>query len=171
MNYKQAAHIVLNITIISKFIGFLFFTYGKRVEKQIVQDQSEYIAKTIANDIKIFIPNELKIKLKEQLKVPDMSKEDAAVEKSNSELQKKAMIVLGVLFLIGIFTTIVICIIGDLNFRVLLESIVILFFVALTEILFLNLVARNYKIADPNFVKRQLLESIKEQVSKPDFGV
>jgi hypothetical protein len=65
----------------------------------------------------------------------------------------------------------VICIIGDLNFRVLLESIVILFFVALTEILFLNLVARNYKIADPNFVKRQLLESIKEQVSKPDFGV
>ena len=171
MNYKQAAHIVLNITIISTFIGVLFFTYGKTVEKQIVQDQSEYIAKTIANDIKIFIPNELKIKLKEQLKVPDMSKEDAAVEKSNSELQKKAMIVLGVLFLIGITTTLVICIIGDLNFRVLLESIVILFFVALTEILFLNLVARNYKIADPNFVKRQLLESIKEQVSKPDFGV
>ena len=131
MNYKQAAHIVLNITIISTFIGVLFFTYGKRVEKQIVQDQSEYIAKTIANDIKIFIPNELKIKLKEQLKVPDMSKEDAAVEKSNSELQKKAMIVLGVLFLIGITTTLVICIIGDLNFRVLLESIVILFFVSL----------------------------------------
>lgn len=171
MSYKKAAHIVLNVTIISTFIGVLFFTYGKKVEKQIVQDQSKYIAKTIANDVKLFIPLELKIKLKEQLKVPDMSKEDAAVEKSNSELQKKAMIVLGVLFFIGITTTIIICIIGKLNLRVLLESVVILIFVALTEILFLNLVARNYKIADPNFVKKEFLEAIKEQVSKTDFGV
>ena len=164
INYNQSAQIILNITLISTMIGVLFFTYGKDVEKKIVQEQSEYIAETIANDIKIFLPLELRKSIVDNMKVPDMSEADADVEEVNNVLLKQANMVLGILFAVGIAITLGISWAGKVNiYHVIIESIVILVVVVMTEILFLNIIARNYKIADPNFVKSELMKSVKDE--------
>ena len=77
INYKQIAQIILNIAFVSSIIGVLYFTYGKNVEKLIVQDQSEYIAQTMGSDIKMFFPADIRQSIVSNLTVPDMSKADA----------------------------------------------------------------------------------------------
>ena len=164
MNYKQIVQIILNITLVSTIIGVLFFTYGKTIEKKIVEEQSAYIAKTIATDIKIFLPLELRQNIAAQLQVPDMREADARVEVANAALQDQAVVVLGILFIVGIIVTLIICKIGNVNkTHVAIEAAVILVFVVATEVLFLNIIARNYKSADPNFVKCELLRSVKHE--------
>ena len=164
-NYKTLAQIILNITFISTIIGVLFFTYGKDVEKLIVKQQSEYIAESMANDSKIFFPKNIRQSIANSITVPDMNKADSDAEKTNDSLKKKAMIVLGILCFIGIIITCIVCWYGKVNKKhVFIEATIILCFAVATEVLFLNVIARNYKSADPNFVKLQILKSIKNNI-------
>ena len=49
------------------------------------------------------------------------------------------------------------------------EALIVVFFVALTELLFLQIVAKNYISADPNKVKAVIASAIKEWLQKnPD---
>ena len=160
MEYKQICQIILNVTIMSTFIGIFFFTYAASVEQDIVKEQSEYIAETMANKIKFLLPQDVKDELS-QLEAPDMTKADADVKKSNTELRNKAMIVLGVVFVIGIIATLIVAKIGNVGFHIVKESIIILLFVAVTEFTFLNIVTKQYKVADPNFVTGEVLKSIR----------
>lgn len=160
MEYKQICQIILNVTIMSTFIGIFFFTYAASVEQDIVKEQSEYIAETMANKIKFLLPQDVKNELS-QLEAPDMTKADADVKKSNTELRNKAMIVLGVVFVTGIIATLIVAKIGNVGFHIVKESIIILLFVAITEFTFLNIVTKQYKVADPNFVTGEVLKSIR----------
>lgn len=162
INYKQIAQIILNITFVSTIIGVLFFTYGKGVEQAIVKDQSEYISKSMATDLKVFFPDKTRQSIASQLTVPDMSAADADVETSNSQLELTAKKVLGCVFVVGVIITLIICWFGKVNkTHVFVEAGVILVFVIATEVAFLNLIGRNYKSADPNHVKCEILRSIK----------
>jgi hypothetical protein len=164
INYKQIAQIILNIAFVSSIIGVLYFTYGKNVEKLIVQDQSEYIAQTMGSDIKMFFPADIRQSIVSNLTVPDMSKADAEAEETNAALEKKAAEVLGLLCIIGISLALIICWYGNVSKKHLfIEAGVILCFVVATEVSFLNIVGRNYKSADPNFVKCEILKSIKTE--------
>lgn len=166
MEYKQICQIILNVTIISSFIGIFFFTYASTVEKQILEDQSKYIAETMADNVKNFIPGDVKQDIVKTLNKPDLSQQDKDAEDSNKKLRKKALIVLGTLFIVGIIATFVVSKIGNIGFHIVKEAIVILFFVALTEFLFLNIITRNYKVADPNFVTSEMLKSVRKVYSE-----
>jgi hypothetical protein len=162
MDYEQFAQIVLNVTIVCTFIGVFFFTYAAKIEKDIVKDQSEYIASSMATDIRVFLPPSVKEDITKNLTVPDMTDEDDSVKKSNTKLMKKAMLVLGILFIVGITFTFILTKIGKLDMKILINAIIILLFVAITEFVFLNVITRNYNVADPNFVKYSLLKSVKK---------
>ena len=136
MDYKQLCQIILNVTIISSFIGIFFFTYAATVEKEIIEDQSKTIAVSMANKVKYFIPGDVKQKIINDLQKPDLSNEDKDVEKSNKDLRNKAFFVLGILFIVGILATIIVSKIGNVGFHIVKEAIIILLFVALTEFLF-----------------------------------
>lgn len=162
--YKKIAHITFNTTLISTIIAVLFFTYGKTVEKAIVEDQSEYIAETIADDAKIFFPTETRKIISDSLVAPDMQEEDEEVKERDEDLKNQSLKVFIPLCIIGIFITLLICWYGKVNTKhVFFEGIAILLFALFTEILFLNIIVRNYKTADPNFVKMQILKSIKTE--------
>jgi len=166
MEYRQICQIILNVTIISSFIGIFFFTYAATVEKEILEDQSKYIAETMADNVKIFLPENVKQEIANDLQEPDLSKEDKDAEESNKELRNKALVVLGILFIVGILATFVVSKIGNIGFHVVKEAIIILLFVALTEFLFLNIITRNYKVADPNFVTSEMLKSVRKVYSE-----
>ena len=69
-------NVTMNIGLISVFIVIFFFTYGSIVEQEIIKKQSEIITIDLISIIKPFLSSEDCIKLKDNLTVPDMSKED-----------------------------------------------------------------------------------------------
>jgi len=164
MNSKQISQIILNVTLVSCFIGVLFFTYGSKVEQEIIQEQTENITKSITGDLQ-FLPDSLKQQIKEQLSVPNMESDDLNAKESNSKLLKKSALVLGILFLVGMLLTIIIYITNKIDENIFTESLVILLAVGLTEVLFLNIISRPYKIADPNFVKYSMLSNLQTLVN------
>jgi hypothetical protein len=166
LNYKKIAQVTLNVTLISSLIAILFFTYGKNLEKSIVENQSEYIAESIATDIKIFFPEETRKIILDSLVVPDMQQADKDVEDRDDALKNKAILIFVPLCVVGIFTTFLICQYGKVEKKhIFAEGIIILLFVFCAEILFLNIIIRNYKTADPNFVKMQILKAVKTEFS------
>lgn len=165
MEYKDICQIILNISFISVFIGVFFFTYASKVEQDILKDQTNYIAKHIADDFKLFVSNETKQGIKANIKSVNMDEEDKEVKEANSKLAKKALILLGVFFLMGLITAFTIIKWKNIKTNIFLQAMVILLFVAITEFAFLNLVARNYRIADVNYVKKQFLIAVKESIA------
>lgn len=164
INYKKISQIILNVTLISTIIGVLFFTYGKDVEKLIVKDQSDYIAASLANDAKIFFPESVRQSIADSMTIPDMRDADEKAMEKNEDLKKEAAKVLGILCVVGILLTIGISWYGKVNKKHLfIEGTIILAFAVATEILFLNVIARNYKSADPNVVKVKILQAIKKE--------
>jgi hypothetical protein len=163
MKNKDIAQITLNITFISSIIAVLFFTYGKDVEKMIVQDQAKNIADELAEDVKIFFPKISRETIAASIKVPEEKTDENMILK-NATLVSQSIKIFGTICGVGFLITLLICFFGNVNiFEVILESLVILAFAVCTEILFLNVIARNYKSADANFVKLQILKSIKSE--------
>jgi hypothetical protein len=162
MNTHQLSQIILNITIFSVFIGFFFFTYAASVEKDIVKDQSAYIATDIATDLRVFLPSSVRMSIVDNLKVPDMTEKDATVKEANNKLMKQAMIALSILLSVGILSTLTVAYIGGVGIHIAKDSLIILTFVAVTEIVFLNLITRQYRVSDPNYVKKEMLLSLKK---------
>ena len=70
MDYKLLTQIILNVTLISVFIGVFFFTYGKYVEKKIINEQTAYIAESLAKDIGFYLPKETKEQVKSNIITP-----------------------------------------------------------------------------------------------------
>ena len=164
MKNKDIAQITLNITFISTIIAVLFFTYGKDVEKIIVQEQAKQIAYELTEDVKIFFPKTTREYIANSIQIPEEKTDDNIMLK-NADLVSKSIKIFGTICGVGILITLLICFFGNVNiFEVILESLVILAFAVFTEILFLNVIARNYKSADTNFVKLQILKSIKSEL-------
>lgn len=162
--YKLFSQILLTVTILATFVGVLFFTYGKNVEKEIIIKESTFIAESLANDIKIFLTKDAKEVFAVSLVAPDMTEADANVEAENKKITSKAFSALTVVFFVGLVLTYIFAFFGQIPLMfVVIEGMVILVFVAVTEIFFLNMIAKNYMLSDPNFVKKTVFETLKTE--------
>jgi hypothetical protein len=166
MDYKLLTQIVLNVTLISVFIGVFFFTYGKQVEKKIITEQTGYIATSLAEDLGFYLNESTKNQIKSSIVTPveGLEEEDKKVQDSNNVLQNKAILALGILFLIGFSIVIFLREKKLTGEPVIYEGFIILLFVGFTEFIFFNLIARKYRVADPNFVKETFLKTIKDNI-------
>jgi F0F1-type ATP synthase assembly protein I len=161
---ESIVNIILSVTFISVFIGIFFFTYAKNIEEEVIQTQSGYIATSIANDVKMFIPSQFARKLADNIQEPDMSKEDEEVENKNTELKNKAYKILSIFVVIGILSSYIISRYIKINFwHAIKINLIILFFAGITEFLFLNLIGKNFISADPNFVRYKVLQVVKDK--------
>jgi len=82
MNPYQISNIILNVTFIVTIIGIFFFTYGKKIEENVVKNQSELVASYLAKDISTFIDKDTALKITSSLPIPDMTKQDQEVEET-----------------------------------------------------------------------------------------
>ncbi len=160
------ANIILHVAFISSFLGIFFFTYGSRVEKDVVKDQIDFIVKNFTDDITNTVPPEYLQRISpiiQTLQPPDMSKEDIEVEEQNHKLLIKAMSVISVVLAISILSVVYLS--KKYNFdlwNMIKENIVILCFVALTEFCFLTFIGKTFRSADPNFVKFTIIQTLKK---------
>lgn len=169
---ETIATIILNVVLISTFIGIFFFTYAAKVEEEIVIDQVNIIVDDFTGDIsslvspetlrlsKPFILNALTLSPEQ---ISKLSVNDAASADHNKKLKIKAAIALGIILIVGLAGVFYIWSKNkdfDLK-KLFIANGIILFFVGLTEFAFLTVIAKNYRTADSNFVKKVIVENIK----------
>ena len=169
MNYSIfTGNILLHVGLMSLFLTFFFFTFARQVEKEIVEEQIKYIIDNFVGNSFNVLDIKSKTQIKEQLdkifESLNFTKEDTAVKNQNSIIFKKALVFVSILFGIILFIVILLGIYfkWDSSFikYLLISSISSLIFVAITETMFLLLIAKNYLSADPNRIKRKIVDSL-----------
>lgn len=168
-------NILIHVGIMALFLTIFFFTIAQYFEKQIVQKQINFVIDDfVGNTLKPISP-ETKKKIRNQINEAfsktDFTKQDESVKEQNSKVQKKAWTFVGIL--IGIIAVIII-IFGFIfrwegyYLRFLFNSAVIsLIFVAITETLFMFLIAQNFLSADPNKIKLSIVNTLIKNRCKP----
>jgi hypothetical protein len=167
MNPLQISNIVINVTMISTFIGIFFFTYGKTIEQNVVKQQSELVANYLAKDLSTFIDKNTAQKLASLLSPPDMSNADKQAQLKNAELQNTAFNILILVAISGLLFTIILAKYYTLNLQSLLKTnLIILLFIALTEYLFFTYIGQNFISLDPNFVRVKILQALQKKINE-----
>lgn len=166
-------------SIVFAFLTFFFFTYVVNVEKEEFEKQVNMVVDVIferySEKFRLLLNNKLpKTAL---YGVIDSTEEDFIKSslKDTEELTKKNKeIISSSVKSVGIFIISTIFIIATLSFYgycisfkdITKEAIFILFFIFLVEFTFINLIAKNYISANPNYVKNKIARSIIEYVNK-----
>ena len=178
---KYAFDIIFQVTLITIFLIVFFFTYVSNVEQDEFSTQITFTVDQILTDdeVRALIPPNLTETQKEDLSITISGALEAAKRKStitlqdsiksvnvnNSNIKDKAYklvvyIITGVVVLSMIVLAMGYCLPNLIKqFK---QAIVILFFVGLTELLFLELVAKNYISANPNKIKSTIASAIKQ---------
>jgi hypothetical protein len=90
-----------------------------------------------------------------------MSKEDEEAAANNRALIKRALIVVGTVFAVGVALVILLAVIFKFSFWDLLaENVIVLLAAAATEFLFLSFFAKNFVSLDPNMVKAEVIRGL-----------
>ena len=161
---------LIQVVLISTFIGIFFFTYASKVEENIVKKQCSQIIQDLSDDVKIIVPADTLQKIYTQviprIQAPDLSKEDAEVKQKNDVLLKSVTKL--IVAFVGIGLTIVSLLIWIFKIpvkEILISSGVSVLFVAIVEYSFLTFFAQNYRTIDSNFVKMKILENINKNIN------
>ena len=177
---KQNKYLVYIITVLLQvvlffiFIVIFYFTYVKNVIKESFIDQINYVTDDLTKQITpfvIFIPQKIKTDLidKIDILIKDIEKDknNKNIDSENQNLENISMdvsiaLIAGLLIFLIIISLANYCIYSS---SLLTETILSLAFIALTEFSFLQLIAKNYKAADPNHVRYSIFSTLNKVMS------
>ena len=181
----EGISIGIQVTFIFAFLTVFFFVYVQEVEQKEFQSQLGIVVDSIMDDIEDNLPN---IVGKDSTLTPentlilasgviDLIKDKISLESKNSvdsitnqnfEVKQKAFnsLVNVIIFIIVICFLVLLA-----GFCIHLadqmkEAMLIVIFVGLTELTFLQVIAKNYISADPNRIKRTLAGAIQDWIKK-----
>lgn len=165
MKSQQIAYIILSFILTSLFISIFFFTYVADTESEIIKDQINKVISDFVSSTNLFLSPDQKTQvgkiIMENLSVPDMSNADRTASKTNSNLLKKTMIAFGILIGLGLISILAMWYKYRFEFdQMIKHSIIILCLVAITEILFVTLVTKNYRLIDENYLSYLILTNL-----------
>ena len=176
--FELTSNVILHVCFFSLFVGFFFFVVAARVEKTIVQNQVQGTVQSLVRELKQVLSPTQRAALSAQvatLNPPDMKQEDGAVSSGNQKLVRDAFTALGPIFVVGLLVVVAMFLVrrasgkkkgiqknaAGYNLGTLFaHNLLILFFVAVTETLFLFSVAYNYRSLDPQVVKRTIVNTL-----------
>ena len=157
--------IILEVIFIATLITIFFFTYASYIEGLVVQNQVDFIVEDATSDLVIF-PEIYRCALKSYMgetKSEGKTKADIAVEEHNAALLMKSAKVIGVGLLISMIIVALIAWKFNVHMtEIAIKVFIILIFVGLTEFAFLTYLGRYYKSGDPNFVKKTVVEVLRD---------
>jgi len=169
LSKKEISNIILHIIFIATFLAIFFFTYTATVEKNIVENQLDLILNNLFNDTQ-YLSDDIKSQISQKLadlETPDMSKEDEKAKQNNQIVLNNAIKIISITSVCGLAISYYLFKnSSDTNkgtyFDLLKENILLLLSIALTEYFFINAISKNYVYGDTNFVKKQILISLKK---------
>lgn len=157
----------ISVAFTSFFICIFFFTYGKIIEKQVVVNNVNYIMDDLLGSAITIIPDNMKSVLKQQLNSinpPNMIKQDKIVSDTNYELIKKSIIIFSLFLVLVLVVGNVASKYYNVNYSYsIYQNMILLFFIGLTEYIFLSTLAKHYISAEPNLVVHDIIEMLKKK--------
>jgi hypothetical protein len=164
---QEIAYIVLTFILVSAFISIFFFTYVADMEEAIIKKELEGIVSDMVKEMKLYLTPEQKFAVKEailrNMKAPDMTEANKKVDDINRALLMKTIIVFSSLIGAGLLIVGLLWVKYKFNMlSVVGNSIFIVFVVAFTEIVFVNIISANYILVDSNYVKYIVLETLEK---------
>jgi len=168
-------NILIHVGVMALFLTIFFFTIAQYFEKKIIEDQIDFVIDDFVGNSLKPVPEKTKKEIKEKIdnvfNKQDLSKADESIRKENKKISTKAWIFVGTL--LGIILVIVLTFgfIYKWNryyLKFLFNSALIsLIFVAITETLFMFLIAQNYLSADPNQIKMKIIQTLDKNRCDP----
>jgi hypothetical protein len=157
--------ILLNVVLISTFIGIFFFTYETKIEKDIVEIQSTEIIQDLVGDFKKVLPRDLMQAVYDfvspKLVAPNLESEDEYVKQNNKALIKKATMIMTTFSVVGVTLLLIAAFIFKVDMKeIAIHSAITLVFVGIAEFIFLTFMVKHYKTIDANFVKYKVLQTL-----------
>jgi hypothetical protein len=174
------------MVLFTGFVAVFFFLLASQVEKDVVNTSATSFVAGIMTDLETYLPPSQIEKIRavlSTLQMPDFSKQDQTVQKTNAALKKKTIIVLGALGgSVAVFIVILYFaykagrnkamggkgVTGvdwpDMG-HVLAVSVTCFGGVALAEITFLYLIAKKYQPLNGNAVKKAVLDQLIKNIN------
>ena len=167
MKSREIAYIIFSFILTSTFISIFFFTYVASVESDIIKTQISDVINEFVKSTDIEIKTEKKNQIGKviinSLNIPDMSEADDKAKKNNDDLFKKSIIVFGALIGIGVLAILIMWYFYRFNILEIVKySFIILGLVALTEIVFVTFVTKNYRLIDKNYLSYLILTNLQK---------
>lgn len=171
INYSELSiTVITNVLFISLFLGLFFFTYAAYIEGQVVKDQMLFLSEEISSSVKILGPDITNSFKNYVNNLPELNLDEAdkTVEKMNLGTKYNAIIAnVGFALLVAggvyfIYKS------SDKSFsinNILIKNGIILFFVALTEFVFLTFFGAKFISLNPNSIVHNVIDKIREFVS------
>lgn len=171
---RESTKVFMQIFFVVSFLCLFFFLYVVKVEKEQFETQVNYIVDNILDDflkhINTIIPNaRYRALLGEELRTIVSSwtvqtKAYAQIEENNEALLEKTKYIVINYAIILVAVLVSLFLLGFCNElgTSLFENLIIVFFIGLTEFLFLHFVASQYLAADPNKVKYIVLNTVEK---------
>ena len=177
---EGVCNLILHVTLIALFIALFFFSYGSLVEGVIVRKQCEDIVESLMGNVRaVLTPDELD-RLASSLADGSKHREATAADDDaclrNRRTRSRALRIVMIAAASAAGLVLLLWGVGLLRNRskfartvgltghqvldMAMINVIVVTFVAFTEYSFLTFVVRNYRSADPNFVKRQILGAL-----------
>ena len=162
MNAQIIATLVFQFALIISFITIFFFTFVRKVESEIIDDQIDRVMTDFSEELGLIEDNTITKSLKQiQLDKPNLVEEDKRADTNNKVILKNAITLLAILVPICLIISFSMVIIFKLSMK---EMFILgfsgLFIVIIIEIIFLLVFAKNYRTLDSNVVKKGVVDSL-----------
>jgi hypothetical protein len=171
MIYELISKVLINVLLISIFICIFFFTYGVHIEKITIKNQMSILANNFMNFFELSgrnsnnnLYNNIKNNLLSKENIEKISEGDAEALKGNKKLLEDVMwYILGFILVVSFIISILVFS-GKLKnlVPILIECLIILVFIGLTEYCFLTYYGAKYISLDMNHLKLGIAESLQE---------
>lgn len=164
------ANVILHVTLLSALIAVLFFSYiSLSIEPSIVTNQVDRVVDGITGQLRPFLDDEQRANLARvfnNVVAPDLSGADADARNLNNDLLKKAVIGIGVMFVLGLGAVIGMSIYWGFSLWDLAkENMLAVLVVAACEISFATYFMANYRTLDSNMVMHEVVQGIQNYVT------
>ena len=170
--------IFIQVIFMICFLVFFYFSYVVNIEKENFKKQIELIFNNLINEINIkdtikeyknskISENDMHsiifyglidtMEEKNNIQLEDTIKK---INDNNNKIKNNCYILIGILISI-VFTLYILLSCFPVNV-IIKESVIIILFIGLTELIFIKFISSKYIIADPNKIKKELGLTIKE---------
>jgi hypothetical protein len=182
---KDIVSLAIQVTFVYTFLTVFFFVYVQKVEEEEFVSQMNLIMDTLINDVKSDVPNIINssspineedivvlvdgiIGLLESKIAIDATGSTKQVYEQNQNVKKIAFKSLIKFIAVVVVFASIILLLGycvPIKYQ-LKKALTVVIFVGLTELMFLQVIAKNYITADPNKVKRDLSTAVQNWIKK-----
>lgn len=172
--------IFMQVLFVVTFLSLFFFLYVVKIEKDIFQDQINFVVDNLYGEfqstVDIAVPRQLQRQVKSEMleylnTVKTSSETYDDIRKQNDDVidrTKRLVFIFVTIFVACMIAIYLLKFCVDLKLHIV-ENVIALGAVALTEFLFLNLVTKRYIAANPNHVKLYFAQRIHDYAVQKSF--